>query len=139
MVEVDQWVQESVCRHFKGVIPQGRVMKMRWVLTLKATDNPKVAKSKARIVLLGYTDPDLTTLATSAPTFTRRSRQLTLNLAAAKHWTLTKADAKSAFLQGTMNRPTGASMPFPYRSPWCSSWRMCPDPEGRLWTSLSAP
>ena len=63
-----------------------------------------MAKSKARVVLLGFTDPDLTTLATSAPTLTRRSRQLTLNLAAAKHWTLTKADAKSAFLHRTMNQ-----------------------------------
>lgn len=100
MAEVDQWVKECVCQRYKGVIPAGRLMRMRWVLTLKSTSNPDIAKSKARIVLLGYTDPDLDTLQTSAPTLTRRSRQLGLNLATAKKWRLKKADAKSAFLQG---------------------------------------
>ena len=101
LTEVDQWVKEEVCQKFKGIIPAGRLMRMRWVLTLKSTSDPSTAKCKARIVLLGYTDPDLETLQTSAPTLTRRSRQLALSLACAKRWKLVKADAKSAFLQGT--------------------------------------
>ena len=104
LLEVEQWVQEAVCERYKGVIPSNRLMRMRWVLTLKSTSDPAVAKCKARIVLLGFTDPDLETLQTSAPTLTRLSRQLGLSLAASKCWRLAKADAKSAFLQGTANQ-----------------------------------
>ena len=75
-VEVEQWVKEEVCKRYKGVIPAGRMMKMRWVPTLKSTDSPTTAKCKARIVVLGFTDPDIESLQTSAPTLTRRSRQL---------------------------------------------------------------
>ena len=104
LAEVDQWIKEEVCQKYSGIIPSGRLMKMRWVLTPKSTSDPDKANCKARIVLLGYTDPDLETLQTSAPTATRGSRQLTLSLAMAKKWRLTKADAKSAFLQGTSNQ-----------------------------------
>ena len=95
---------KEVCKRYRGVIPAGRLMKMRWVLTLKSTDKPETAKCKARIVLLGFTDPGIKSLQTSAPTMTRRSRQLSLNLATAKKWRLGKADAKSAFLQGTSSQ-----------------------------------
>lgn len=67
-LEVDQWVREEVCKRYRGVIPAGRLMKMRWVLTLKSTDKPETAKCKARIVLLGFTDPNIEDLQTSAPT-----------------------------------------------------------------------
>ena len=75
---------------------------MRWVLTLKAVDGkPEVAKCKARIVLLGFSDPDLLDLPTPAPTLTRRSRQLLMGLCTHSQWNLVKADAKAAFLQGS--------------------------------------
>ena len=106
LAEVDQWVKEEACEKYKGIIPAGRPMRMRWVLTLKSTSDPALAKCKARIVLLGNTDPDLETLQTSAPTLTRRSRQLALGLACSKMWRLLKADAKSAFLQGTASQST---------------------------------
>ena len=113
--EVSQWIQESVCKRYRGVIPASRLMKMRWVLTLKSTSDPGTAKCKARIVLLGFTDPDLESLQTSAPTMSRRSRQLALSLATAKRWRLRKADAKSAFLQGTSNQAARQiyAMPVP--------------------------
>ena len=56
-------------------------MKMRWVLTLKGIDdNPGKVKRKARMVLLGFSDPDMLELPTSAPIMSRRSRQLVLGL-----------------------------------------------------------
>ncbi len=114
-LEVGQWIQESVCQKFKGVIPAGRLLKMRWVLTLKALDDPLKVKCKARIVLLGFSDPDLGELATSAPTLTRRSRQLFLSMCTLKRWKLTKADAKSAFLQSGITQASRSifSMPVP--------------------------
>ncbi len=100
-LEIDQWMQEAVCQRFRGVIPQNRLMKMRWVLTLKGVDGkPDACKAKARIVLLGYSDPDLENLSTAAPTLSRRSRQMILNLCTLRRWSVVKADAKSAFLQG---------------------------------------
>ena len=101
MLEVSQWVSQHVCERFNGLVPRSRLMRTRWVLVFKAIDgDEKHVKCKARIVLLGYTDPDLGDLATGAPTMTRRSRQLLLRLSSLKHWSITKADAKSAFLQG---------------------------------------
>ena len=101
MLEVDQWISQKVCEKFKGVVPRSRLMKTRWVLVLKAVDgDPSVVKCKARIVLLGYTDPDIEVLSTCAPTMSRRSRQLLLGFSSVRRWRLCKADAKSAFLQG---------------------------------------
>eukprot|EP00435_Cladocopium_sp_Y103_P026888 s2772_g6.t1 len=100
-LEVSQWVQQKVCERFKGVIPQSRLMRTRWVLVFKAVDDDvSKVKCKARIVLLGYTDPDLGNLETAAPTLSRRSRQLCLSMSTLRRWKTFKADAKSAFLQG---------------------------------------
>ena len=78
-------------------------MKMRWVLTWK--DPPEESgdqekKAKARLVVLGYTDPDLTELTRDAPTLALRTRMIIFTLAAAAEWTLFKGDIKTAFLQG---------------------------------------
>ena len=105
-LEVDQWVTRKVCQALSEKIPAERLMRMRWVLTFKGTENEHEVKAKARIVLLGYSDPDLEELMTSAPTLSRRGRQLLLNLGTFKRWTRRKADAKSAFLQGSESQRT---------------------------------
>ena len=100
-LEVEQWVVRKVVQKYRGVIPPSRLMRSRWVLTFKAVEGDEEnVKAKARIVLLGYSDPDLGELDTSAPTLTRRSRQLLFGLSTHRKWSVTKADAKSAFLQG---------------------------------------
>ena len=100
-LEVSQWMQQKVCERFKGVIPPSRLMRTRWVLVFKSVDDDETkVKCKARIVLLGFTDPDLGSLETAAPTLSRRSRQLCLSLSTVRRWKTYKADAKSAFLQG---------------------------------------
>ena len=88
-LEIGAWLKELVCEKYRGVVPASRLMKMRWVLTFKVLDrNPSKIKAKARLVLLGYSDPDLLELQTSSPTMTRRSRQLLLNLCTHQHWRL---------------------------------------------------
>lgn len=98
LVEVNQWLSQKACERFAGAIPASRLMRTRWVLVLKAVDGDlSVVKRKARIVLLGSTNPDLESLSTS---MSKRNRQLLLGMASMNHWQLCKADAKSAFLQG---------------------------------------
>ena len=64
---------------------------MRWVLNFKETGKPSTVKGKARLVVLGFTDPDVVLVNVRSPTLTRRV------MAMATH---KQADAKTAFLQG---------------------------------------
>ena len=52
-------------------------MTMRWVLTWK-TEDDGTQKAKARLVVKGFTDPDLVTLRSESPTLSRLG----------KHWFL---------------------------------------------------
>ena len=92
--EVTQWIQEAAAKRIEGHVPRHRVMRMRWVLTYKETGAPK-----ARIVIVGYEDPDITSVVSSSPTMSRRTRQLVFQTAALRSWRTLKADVKSAFLQ----------------------------------------
>ena len=105
-VEISELLASKVCKAAVGNIPQDRLMKMRWVLTFKSADPGKV-KAKARLVVVGFTDPDYATVTTASPTLTRRSRQMMLQMACHRGWSLLKADAKAAFLQG---REAGAEV-----------------------------
>ena len=99
-LEVTQWIQSAACRAVEKDkhIPADRIMKMRWVLTVKST-----GRAKARIVIVGFADPDLERLPRSSPTMTRRTRQLMAGMAVVKGWSQLKCDAKSAFLQTSRN------------------------------------
>jgi len=101
--ELDQWISHSVFSIVKRAgIPLDRVMTMRWVLTWKIPDNAPDGdrKAKARLVVKGFTDPDLTTIRAEAPTLSRVGKHTLLQLAASNDWQLTKGDVKTAFLQG---------------------------------------
>ena len=99
-IEIDEWLKSQVCKAALGPVPASRLMKMRWVLTFKATDDPKTVKAKARLVVLGFTDPDLGAEDVRSPTLSRRGRQALLQLSSHRKWQTWKADAKAAFLQG---------------------------------------
>ena len=99
-IEINEWLSSKVCQAALGHVPPERLMKMRWVLVFKTTDNENVVKAKARLVVLGFTDPTLGLESVRSPTLTRRGRQVMLQLCAHRHWQLLKADAKAAFLQG---------------------------------------
>ncbi|OLP93409.1 Copia protein [Symbiodinium microadriaticum] len=72
---------------------------MRWILTWKSKEDG-TRRAKARAVLLGYQDPAYEHRATTAPVMTRQSRQLILQIATNRRWTVQKGDVSGAFLQG---------------------------------------
>ena len=92
--EVSSWIQQSVVKLVHKQVPQHRVMKMRWLYTLKADNS-----AKARIVIVGFTDPDIGTLHKTSPTMSRRTRGLFLTICGIQGWTALKGDVKAAFLQ----------------------------------------
>ena len=75
-VEIKEWVASKVCEAALGEVDPARVMRMRWVLVFKGTDDPAIVK--ARLVVLGFSDPDVGLLNTKSPSMPRRSRQLML-------------------------------------------------------------
>ncbi|CAK0788366.1 unnamed protein product [Prorocentrum cordatum] len=114
--EAQEWIKELVLEALPDHVrvPADRLMRLRWVLTWKIyPSEPGGRKAKARLVILGYQDPDLTTEESYAPTATRTARQVFLQKAAHLRMRVAKGDVKSAFLQGEeldrdlFVRPTG--------------------------------
>ena len=93
--ELNSWIKEQAVKLVHGKVDESRVMKMRWIYTLKSDDS-----AKARIVIIGYQDPDLTQLRTTSPTMSRRTRGLFLTASSSLGWTVLKGDVRAAFLQG---------------------------------------
>ncbi|CAJ1455756.1 unnamed protein product [Effrenium voratum] len=87
--EINEWLSNKVVRAAIGNVPPQRLMKMRWVLTFKNGPEDGTVKAKARLVVLGYSDPDAGYLNTKSPMMTRRSRQLLLQMAAHRGWRVT--------------------------------------------------
>eukprot|EP00439_Symbiodinium_sp_Y106_P058651 s5262_g8.t1 len=108
-LEVENWLRTVAVRAAKKFVPQRELLKMHWVLTFKSSGEEESkdqrksggeqVKAKARIVILGYSDPNLLDATTVSPSMSRLSRQLLLNMVAVKKWELICGDVKSAFLQ----------------------------------------
>ena len=76
------------------------LMRMRWVITRKSGDS-----LKARLVIQGFTDPQLGAKPTASPTVSRRGRQLFLTVARSLRMKVFKGDAETAFIRNcTANR-----------------------------------
>ena len=73
------------------------LMRMRWVITRKSDDS-----LKARLVIQGFTDPQLGAKPTASPSVSRRGRQLFLTVAGSLRMKVFNGDAKTAFLQGSV-------------------------------------
>ena len=77
-MELDTWLSsEAVIPILARGVPAERIMRMRWVLTWK--DPPEESphdprKAKARLVVLGYTDPGLVGLPRDSPTLSSKAR-----------------------------------------------------------------
>ena len=101
MVEMNKFLKsealESLPAHLQP--SKSQAMQMRWLLTWKVDGNGETVP-KARIVILGYQDPQYEHRVTYAPTTTRHTRQLMLQAAASKKWEAWKGDVAAAFLQG---------------------------------------
>ena len=97
---------KAVEKVLRSQIPADQVLRCRWILTWKAIDPSEISypakthKPKARLVVLGYLDPDLENIPRDSPTLGRNSRMLILQLIAAQSWVLQSFDIKAAFLQG---------------------------------------
>lgn len=105
--EINNWLStQTVKRIFRHQIPEDQVMRCRWLLPWKPIDpveakgNADAKKAKARLVVLGYLDPQLEEIPRDSPTMSKASRMMVLQLIASKQWTLMSFDIKAAFLQG---------------------------------------
>ena len=88
-----------------------QILRCRWILTWKplegtSTDPKEVQsklkthKPKARLVVLGYMDPQITEVPRDSPTLGKQSKMVILQLIASMGWSLGSFDIKAAFLQG---------------------------------------
>ena len=73
---------------------------MRWILTWKQKEDGTL-KAKARAVLLGFQDPSYEHRQTTAPVMLRQSRQMLLQQATRRKWTVFNGDVTGSFLQGS--------------------------------------
>ena len=76
-------------------------MSMRWVHTWKVAEDTRETKAKARLVVKGFTDPDLTEFRSESPTFSRLPRQLVPQIVLlTRGFRLRMGDVKTALLSG---------------------------------------
>eukprot|EP00435_Cladocopium_sp_Y103_P018074 s4573_g4.t1 len=107
--EIQNWIKTgTISRILRDKIPYNQILRCRWILTWKpvdAGDGPQksqqaTTKAKARLVILGYLDPQLEELPRDSPTLGHNAKMLLLQLIASMGWQLSSFDIKAAFLQG---------------------------------------
>ena len=101
--EWQSWLENRVTTIVKSKgIPKSRVIGSRWVLTWKKSSDPddRSLTPKARLVLVGFQDPDLGRIATDSPTLRKESKHIILSICASMGWVIWGADIKTAFLSG---------------------------------------
>ena len=108
--EIKNWIStKTVEKLLRDKIDPKQIRKCRWILTWKPLDEEarkesidplKTRKAKARLVVLGFMDPNLDKLQRDSPTMSRLSRMMVLQLISSKAWTLFSFDIRTAFLQG---------------------------------------
>eukprot|EP00435_Cladocopium_sp_Y103_P028646 s1891_g7.t1 len=118
--EKDSWLStDTVRRILRSQVPEGQLLRSRWVLTWKSLDDIEqkelnmVRKPKARLVILGYEDPLIDTLPRDSPTLGRDSRMIALQCIASHKWSARSFDIRTAFLRGSRqdNRILGVELP----------------------------
>ena len=114
--EIQNWLTTgTVSKILRSKLAPEQIMRCRWLLvwkdkdpSLKTETEPtsslsnklQTHKAKARLVVLGYLDPNLTEVPRDSPTLGRQSKMLLLQLIASCGWTLESFDIRAAFLQG---------------------------------------
>ncbi|CAL1166937.1 unnamed protein product [Cladocopium goreaui] len=78
--EIKAWIDHgTVQRATKGTLRPEQVMRCRWILTWKPpAPGTTERRAKARLVVLGFEDPDLQQIPNDAPTLSKDGRQLLL-------------------------------------------------------------
>ena len=134
MKEIQSWLTtETVRRIARNQIPEDQILRSRWVLTWKPVeptekDPSPPSKPKARLVILGYEDPQLESLARDSPTMGKDSRTLILQFAASAKWKIRSFDIQTAFLRGSRQdgRILGMEPPQEMRSLMnLKPWKCC--------------
>lgn len=105
--EIANWLKTSAVRRMmRGTLSDDEIIRCRWLLTWKPLDptdckpGEPTVKAKARLVILGYQDPQLTEVPRDSPTLSKVPRMIILQLIASMQWRLRSFDIKAAFLQG---------------------------------------
>ena len=107
--EINNWLQTgTVARMFRHELSPEQILRCRWLYVWKPIECPKeqkenggkTRKAKARLVVLGYMDPQLETIPRDSPTLGRSSKMLIAQVIASMKWSLMSFDIKAAFLQG---------------------------------------
>ena len=109
--EVQSWLDTgTVQRILRNKLPLDSILRCRWILSWKLLDgtqdahvdpkNPKTRKAKARLVILGYEDPQIDSIPRDSPTLGRDARALLLQLIASCKWDVMSFDVRTAFLRG---------------------------------------
>ena len=120
-----------------------RLLRMRWVLTWKYTEGGE-RKATARLVILGYQHPELTSVPT-APTLGNKSRHLLLQSCALHQLRVHFGDVSSAFLQTsaseehqelTIKAPPNVGYFLRFGRKTCS---ICAFDEIVLWSHVNTP
>jgi len=97
--ELSQFFQNEVWEFADDMTPGDikRTITARCVLTWKVDEETGLPKAKARLVLRGFEDPDLTKMKTNSPTAGRTARQVFLTIAGNNTWILVVGDVTAAF------------------------------------------
>ena len=109
--EITNWIQtETVSKVLRNQIPKEQILKCRWILTWKPLEDVnqdgvtnkslRTHKPKARLVVLGYQDPNIEDIPRDSPTLSKTARMLILQTLATHAWQMLSFDVKAAFLQG---------------------------------------
>ena len=97
--EVKAWLDtRTVRRLLRNQLDEKQILRTRWVLSWKKNEGDTSAK--ARLVVLGFEDPDIDTVPNDSPTLGKDGRNLILQHVASSKWTLLSFDIKTAFLRG---------------------------------------
>ena len=108
--EISNWLKTgTVSKILRNQLREDQILKCRWILVWKPVEpsagddknSTTTYKPKARLVVLGYMDPELESIPRDSPTLSRQSRMLILQMIACNRWCVKSFDIKSAFLQGT--------------------------------------
>ena len=116
--EINNWLSTgTVKRIFRHQIPEDQILRCRWLLTWKNVEKPAPGepdqKAKARLIVLGYMDPQLEDIPRDSPTMSKTSRMLVLQMISSEGWDLMSFDVKAAFLQGNQSGRTLGIEPVP--------------------------
>ena len=119
--EIGAWLHhKTVRRVVGGKLPEHALMRCRWILNWKSAtgdESPMELSSegqraKARLVVIGFEDPGIDTVANDAPTLTKDGRMAVLQTISSNRWELTSFDISTAFLHGKGDgRPLGLHPP----------------------------